>query len=168
MKKYAIILILLISVLSINAQQKSSFQETTALTKEVATRYFNHYMNLEWDKIESLMHKDITFDDPTAELAIGWQKVKNKDNVLKHFRINYAAITKMTPNLQRSFFSGNNAVFEMNLVFSFRSGKDQITTIKMPLVTILTLKDGKVITHKDFGDYTEYLKQIQPPKKKNE
>lgn len=153
-------MILLLSF-SVNAQQKDSFQTNTAVTKDLASKYFDLYMGLDWDKLESLMHAEISFDDPTAELAIGWQKVAGKENVIKHFKTNYGAITKMTPNLRRSFFSGDVAVFEMDFEFSFKNTKNEIVTIKMPLITILKIKDGKIIEHKDYGDYNEYLKQYR-------
>ncbi len=167
MKKYGIIVLILLAAIATNAQQKDSFERNTEITKNVAGKYFNYYMALDWEKIEPLMHDEIEFDDPTAELAIGWQKKPGKANVMKHFREDYASIVNMTPNLTRSFFSGDVAVFEMNLEFSFNGRNDKVITIKMPLVTTLKLKDGKVIEHKDLGDYREYLKQLAEARKSN-
>lgn len=160
-------MILLLAATAASAQQKDKFEKNTEVTKEVAGKYFGYYMALDWNKIEPLMHDEITFDDPTAELAIGWQNKPGKANLMKHFREGYAAIIKMTPNLTRSFFSGDVAVFEMNLEFSFKGGNDKVFTIRMPLVTILRVKDGKIIEHRDYGDYREYLKQLAEVRKNN-
>ena len=64
----------------------------------------------------------------------------------------------MRPEFTRKFFSGIQAVYEMDLDFNFNVEEGTIN-IKMPLVTILTVKDNKVIEHRDYGDYNVYLKQ---------
>ncbi|HRH43643.1 MAG TPA: nuclear transport factor 2 family protein [Pyrinomonadaceae bacterium] len=161
MKKYAIILILLLTAFAANAQQKNPFQEKTEVAQVIATQYFNHYMAIDWDKLGALMHDDITFDDVTAELLFGEKKPVGKENVLKNFRDTFVAITNMTPKLTRTFFSGSIGVFEMDLSFSFKNRQNGITTITMPLVVVITVKDGKVISHRDYGDYREYLKQLR-------
>lgn len=161
MKKYLILLIFVATTIAVNAQQKSPFPERTLLTEDVATKYFNHYMAIDWDKLSLLMHDDISFEDPTAELLFGEKKPVGKTNVLKNFRDTFIAITNMTPKLTRTFFSGDNGVFEMDLSFSFKDRQNNTVTIQMPLVAVITVKDGKVIAHRDYGDYREYIKQLR-------
>jgi ketosteroid isomerase-like protein len=118
-------------------------------------------MAIDWDKLGTLMHDEITFDDLTAELLFGEKKPVGKENVLKNFRETFVSITNMTPKLTRTFFSGDVGVFEMDLSFSFRNQQKGITKITMPLVVVITIKDGKVIEHRDYGDYREYIKQLK-------
>lgn len=151
---------------AINAQQKNPFSERTALTEEIATKYFNNYMAIDWSNLADLMHNDISFEDPTAEILFGFKKPIGKENVLKNFRDTFVGITNMTPKLIRTFFSGDNGVFEMDLSFSFKNRQNGITTISMPLVVVISVKDGKVIEHRDYGDYREYLKQLKAAQEK--
>ncbi|MCB1025155.1 MAG: nuclear transport factor 2 family protein [Acidobacteria bacterium] len=161
MKKYALILILLLTAAAASAQQKNTFVENTEITQDVATKYFNNYMAIDWDALGSLMHDEISFDDATADLLFGEKKPVGKANVLKNFRDTFVAITNMTPKLSRTFFSGDVGVFEMDLSFSFKNRQNGLTTIEMPLVVVITVKDGKVIEHRDYGDYREYIKQLR-------
>ncbi|MGH9946287.1 MAG: nuclear transport factor 2 family protein [Pyrinomonadaceae bacterium] len=165
MKKYAILLILF-AAFAANAQQ-NKFAETTAATKGIATKYFDLYMAMDWDKMEPLMHADITFEDPTAHGMFGDKRPVGKADVLKNFREGYASLTGMKAKLSRTFFSSNAAAFELDLIFGFRNRQNGITTITMPLVVTLLIKDGKVIEHRDFGDYTEYVRQVKASQEKS-
>lgn len=161
MKKYAIILFVLLGALAANAQQKNPFPERTAATESLATKYFNTYMAMDWNKLGQFMHDEITFADPTASLLFGEKNPAGKESVLKNFRDGYASLTNMTPKLTRTFFSGDTGVFELDLAFSFKTRKDTVETVTMPLVVVITVKDGKVIMHRDYGDYRAYLDQIR-------
>ncbi len=165
MKKYVLLFILFAAIAG-NAQEKDTFAETTAATKTVASKYFELYMGMDWDKLALLMHNDITFEDPTANILFGEKRPVGKENVLKNFREGYASLTSMKADISRSFFSGEIGIFELDLTFGFRNRYKTITTVKMPLVVTIAVKDGKVIQHRDFGDYTEYVKQIKAAQKK--
>lgn len=166
MKKYIIILTILFTHLAIDAQQKITFKDATDVTQDIATKYFNAYMAIDWNKLDALAHDEITFEDPTAELLFGEKKPAGKQAVMKNFRDTYASITNMTPKLTRTFFSGNSGIFEMDLSFSFKNRQNGITTITMPLVVVITVKNGKVIAHRDYGDYREYVKQMKAAQEK--
>lgn len=156
----AIIVLMIAAAVSIAQQPQNRFRETTAATEEVATQYFNSYMALDWDKLEPLMHADITFEDPTGTLLFGENRPAGKANVIGGFRTGLVALTHMTPKIKRRFFSGSAAVFEMDLTFGFRNRQKQEVNIIMPLVIVLKVKDGKVIEHRDYGAYREYVKQF--------
>lgn len=162
MTKYVIILIL-IATITVGAQnpQKNEFIDATARTREIATRYFDLYMAMDWDKLETMLHADGSFQDPTAALLFSGEKESGKAAMMKKFREGYASLTSMKADLSRTFFSSSVGVFELDLTFGFRNRQNGITTITMPLVVVITVKDGKVIEHRDYGDYTEYLKQLR-------
>ncbi len=162
MKKYAFIFIFtLIAVGAVDAQPPKEFLDTTAKTKEVATKYFDLYMAMDWDRLETMLHLDSSFQDPTAALIFSGEKESGKAAMMKKFREGYASLTSMKAKLSRTFFSSSVGVFELDLTFGFRNRQKGITTITMPLVVVITVRDGKVIEHRDFGDYTEYLKQLK-------
>ena len=166
MKKYVLVAILLLANLAASSQQNNPFKDATDVTQDISTKYFNSYMAIDWDRLGALAHNEISFEDPTAELLFGVKKPAGKDSVMKNFRDTFASITNMTPKLTRTFFSGNSGVFEMDLSFSFKNRQNGITTITMPLVVVITVKDGKVISHRDYGDYREYLKQLKAAQEK--
>lgn len=166
MKTFTLILALLLTALAIDAQEKTPFRDKTDVAQSVATKYFNSYMAMDWERLEALAHDDISFDDPTAELLFGEKRPVGKAAVMKNFRDTYASLTRMSPKLTRSFFSGNFGVFEMDLTFGFKNRQNGETLIVMPLVVVITVKDGKVVAHRDYGDYREYLKQLKAAEEK--
>ena len=94
-------------------------------------------------------------------ILFGDKKPKGKESVIKNFREGYASLTSMKAKLSRSFFSGDTGIFELDLTFGFRNRQNGITTITMPLVVVIAVKDSKVLMHRDYGDYTEYVKQLK-------
>jgi len=161
MNKYTLVLILLITTFALNAQEKTPFKDATDVTQDVATRYFNTYMAMDWDKLEPMLHVDSTFEDPTAHLLFGLKRPAGKEAVIKNFREGYASLTSMKAKLSRTFFSGDTGIFELDLTFGFRNRQNGITTITMPLVVMIAVKDGKIIMHRDYGDYREYVRQLK-------
>lgn len=142
--------------------QRPSFRDSTAMTKTIASQYFEGYMAMKFDEMAKLMHDHISFDDPTSRYAVGWDKVEGKEQVLNFFRKNYSSIIEFKPTLQRSYFSSNDAVFQMDLTFKFTmEGKKDPLTITMPLTTVITVKGNKVIAHRDLGDYVVYMQQLR-------
>lgn len=161
MKIVPAFIVLMIAAAVVMAQPpQNRFKETTTATEEVATRYFYAYMALDWNKLEPLMHADITFEDPTGTLLFGENRPAGKSDVIGGFRTGLAALTHMTPKIRRKFFSGTAGVFEMDLTFGFRNRQNQEVNITMPLVVVLKVKDGKVIEHRDYGGYRDYVKQV--------
>ncbi|HNU07682.1 MAG TPA: nuclear transport factor 2 family protein [Pyrinomonadaceae bacterium] len=153
MRRFALILMFLAAAVAVSAQRQQDFETTTAATEVTAKKYFDSYMKLDWNGVEGLLASDATFEDAAAEIPYGWKKQTGKDNVMKHFRKEYAALTGMNANNLHSYFSGEVAVFEMELEYRVKNAKSEIVTATMPLVTILTVRSGLVIDHKDFGDY---------------
>lgn len=142
--------------------QRPSFRDSTAMTKTISSQYFEGYMAMKFDEMAKLMHNNISFDDPTSRYAVGWDKVEGKENVLNFFKTNYSSILEFKPVIQRSYFSSNDAVFQMDLTFKFTmEGKKDPLTITMPLTTVITVRGNKVITHRDLGDYVQYMQQLR-------
>jgi ketosteroid isomerase-like protein len=164
--KNATFIVTLFFVITMNAQELS-FSEATANTKEITTRYFNDYMNLDFEAMKKQANDDISFNDTTANLIFGVELVEGKIQVFENFNKTYAAILEMKPKFIRTLFSSNVGVFEIELTYQFKADSDKIITIKkMPLIVVLTVKDGKINEHRDYGDYNHFLQQYTKQTKK--
>lgn len=143
----------------IYAQKSTLFKQTTTLSKEIATKYFNAYMKLEFDTMKPLMHDSISFQDPTARFLFSGKKIEGKSNVYENFKKAYGSIIEMKQETIRTIFSSNTGIFEINLVWILKNGPDKTITIKMPLIVVLTIEKEKVIKHRDYGDYNYFIEQ---------
>ncbi len=161
-----IVAIMLLMSTSINAQKKESFSESTATTKKITSKYFLDYFKLDFNTMKDAMHDDISFHDPTAELIMGTKLVEGKANVFESFKKSYAAIIEMRQEPIRTIFSSNTGIFEIIIKWKFKAGPEKIIAIEMPLIVVLTIKEGKVIEHRDYGDYNYFLKQYKNQMKK--
>lgn len=141
------------------AQENTVFKENTAITREISTKYFDAYIKLDFESMKEIMHDSISFQDPTAKLIFEGEKVNGKSNVYENFKKSYATILEMKTDTTRTIFSSNTAVFELILTWKFKSAKDREIEINMPLVVVLTVKEGKVIEHRDYGDYNYFVEQ---------
>ncbi len=160
MKHLINLFLILTFSITIHAQQKVSFADSTKQCEKVATEYFKQYFELKFDKMANLMHDSISFADPTAELVFGGKKIEGKENVLKNFKTAYASITEINPEISRKIFSGNIAIIESIIQWKFINKQTNKTfEIEMPLIVILTIKNGKVVKHRDYGDYNYFIKQ---------
>jgi ketosteroid isomerase-like protein len=148
-------------VLSAQTPRSTAFDDTTERTRTVAERYMQYYLTMDVQAMGALMHDAITFEDPTARLIFGSQKHEGKDSVLAAMKQAVNSITGMTPDHIRQFASGNTLVSELTLRWSFRSRSGKPVSITTPLVIVLMVQDGKVIWHRDYGDYTTFRRQYE-------
>ena len=159
-QKYTTLLVLLFIVTIASAQEKPSFKDITANTKKVATSYFNNYINLDFKAMSNQANEAISFNDTTAKLIFGIELVEGKKAVFENFKVTYASIVEMKSEVIRTMFSSNVGIFETQLTYTFKvSAEKTITISKMPLIVILTVKEDKVIKHRDYADYNHFLEQ---------
>lgn len=162
LKKISILVMTLCFTITMNAQKKVSFSEVTANTKKITTKYFNDYINLDFDAMKQQASDDISFDDATAKLIFGIELIKGKTKVFENFEKTYAGILEMKANIKRTIFSSNVGIFEIELAYKFKTRKNKIITIsKMPLIVTLTVKDDNIIEHRDYADYNVFLEQYK-------
>lgn len=160
--KKIILFALVLGFISTNSQAQQKFNESTANTKKIATKYFNTYLDLDFESLRKMMHQNISFEDPTAKHIFGGVKQEGIENVYKNFKNAYASIIEMKQKNLQAFFSSETGVFKFTITWSYRSNQlNKVITVSMPLVIVLTVNDNKVVKHVDYGDYTEYLKQIK-------
>lgn len=139
------------------AQERPSFDETSAATETVSQAYFDAYIARDWDTLEPLLADTGTFRDVTAELVFGGAGTQGKPAMMTLFREGYAAITQMEFRPLRTFHSGNYSIFEGELDWTLQLSEDREVTSVMPILTILRVEDGLVVSHQDFADYAPFL-----------
>ena len=159
-----ILVVILFLSTTIYAQEKVSFSETTSITKKITVKYFSNYFKLDFDAMKDNMHDDISFHDPTAELIMGTRLVEGKTNVYESFKKNYATIIEMKQEPIRTIFSSTTGIFEVIIKYKFKDGPEKIVAIEMPLIVVLTVKDGKVVEHRDYADYNYFIEQYNTQK----
>jgi len=160
----AITIILLIQLMTTlaMAQDKPSFADLSKATEELASQYVNLYYDLKFDEMEPLMHAEISFEDPTANIIFGSERVSGKAKVMENFHSAFAGISSMELEKIRSFASGKVAIFEMMITWTFETrGGKEVTIRDMPLIQVITIADGLVISHRDYGDYQIFAAQFR-------
>lgn len=148
---------ILLTVLYLQAQTQT-FAELREETKKHTTAYLNDYLALNFDANAKRMHEDISFHDPTTRLVFAGEKHSGKAAVMQFFKTNYASIVEMKSENMKPVFSADYGIFAFTLKWKLRSG-GKIIAIAMPLVVQLKVKDGKIIEHRDFADYSFFNKQ---------
>lgn len=144
------------------APEEQVYLASGEVTRRVAETYFDAYIRRDWTAIEGLISEDGGFSDPTSEQIFGTKPHRGKEETIKAFRNGYAGITAMSANITRTVFSSSYALFEGTLDWTLKlqSGKT-IDTKEMPIVVILTIKDGKVVDHKDYADYRSFIEAFR-------
>ncbi len=61
-------------------------------TKQIGEAYFNAYVNLDWDKVETLLATQSNFSDPTARLVFGNINISGKAAIVEYFRTAYKGL----------------------------------------------------------------------------
>jgi len=135
----------------------------SATTERVASAYVDAYFRMDFDTMEQLSGPETSFDDPTADTLFGGAPVPGRAAVFGHLRTTFAGITQISFLPSRRYFSGEHGVFEGEVTWGFRPspGASEKITSGMPLIVIVQVKDGLVVSHRDYGDYRVFLAQAR-------
>lgn len=139
------------------AASAQDYSATSAVTRDVASDYLQAYIARDWDRLETLLGDEASFEDPTAKLVFGGGIRQGKPAMMTMFREGYSSITDMRFDEQLRFAAGNIAVFEGVLTWTALHQGGVPVTAEMPFVVILEVEDGKVVSHRDHADYAPYL-----------
>lgn len=139
------------------AQERPSFDETSAATQTVGQAYFDAYISRDWDRLEPLLADAASFQDETAELVFGGALADGKPAMMTLFRDGYDGITQMTLRPLRTFHSGQYSIFEGELDWTIQLDENRAVSSVMPFITILRVEDGLVVSHRDYADYAPFL-----------
>ena len=111
--------------------------------------------------LEPLLADEASFDDGTAYYLFGNQRTEGKAAMMHKFRTEYVGILKLEFEPSRTFHSGNIAIYEGNLDWAVSLQSGEIIDTVMPIVTILQVEDGKIVSHRDFGDYGAFVAEVE-------
>ena len=150
----------------------------TNSTKEIALRYMEAYGAWDFDTMKTFYADTVSFEDPTGTEAFkqtfSFQGKENVytffKNVFKNrFQNNKPPYVHFT--IEKSFFTETyaviNSTFECIIPTSwFDKNSNESILIAIPFVTVLTIKDGLITKHIDYGNYTKYHEQIKAQMKK--
>ncbi|MEQ8924682.1 MAG: nuclear transport factor 2 family protein [Fulvivirga sp.] len=138
---------------------------------KIAEEYIQAYSNKDPEAMAALYAEDIEFKDLTAKDAFnsssfeleGKEKLKALwKGILVDSKPSYLNV-----EIDGAYFSGSyvmlNTTFSMVLPVSWTNGKDDVF-VRIPIKTILQIKDGKILRHWDFADYDSYNEQIRVQK----
>ena len=148
--------------------EQPSYSEVGAATAPVADAYFAAYTGRDWDRLETLIAEDADFRDPTATLVFGGIVSEGSAAMMERFRNGYSSITHMSFATSRRMISGNVAIYEGALDWGINLGGGTVVDSVTPMVIVLTVKDGKVVHHRDYVDYAPFLEAIRAARSKAE
>lgn len=138
-----------------------------AANVEIARKFFKAYSDWDIPLMTSFYSENIEFKDLTAKEAFKGGMYEHNGNakvaafwsgIFGADRPEYVNV-----NVERAFASGNFVIahtrFSLVLPASWTGGKKGVL-VNIPVKTLLELKEGKIVRHYDFADYTAYNRQI--------
>ncbi len=124
----------------------------------VAERYLNAYAAFDTNKMAPLLSDDMVFIDPTKPPAQNDGQVfthVGKEAVLAALG-GYADLYKefwLDYKIDRQYESNNVVVFIGDITFNILTEDSESLSGTAPIVTVVTVRDGKVSRHLDLYDY---------------
>lgn len=153
----ALLLALLAFAVPASAATENRYTAETAATAPIADAYAAAYVALDWDRLEPLLADDASFLDPTATLVFGSVGTQGKVAVMKNFRSAYASLRKMSLTKRQVIHSGHFALYIGDLTWTVDMGDGRDVSSVTPIVIVIEVKDGKVVSHRDYVDYAPFL-----------
>ncbi len=146
--------------------EEQVYVATSQTTQSVAEPYFLAYIARDWSTLESLMHPDARWHDPTAEQLFSQAPTQGRAHTLKHLRRAFAGIVDMKAHIQQRMFSSHYAVYVVALDWTvlLQDGR-RMAIAATPLVVNLHIRDGKVLSHTDYADYHPFITTYQHHRK---
>lgn len=140
-----------------DAAPEPTYAEATAATAPVADAYFAAYIARDWDALEPLLADDGSFQDPTATRVFGSVAAEGRAAVMERFRKGYVGITHMQFATTRRMMSGDVAIYEGALDWGLALQGGAMVQSVTPMVIVLTVRNGKIASHRDYVDYAPFL-----------
>lgn len=127
-------------------------------TVRIAEDYLTAYSSFDMDAVAPFLSDDMVFYDPTSsnQNAEGGPFIFNgKEAVLKGLGDYASQFKSITVNydVERRYESEGVVVFVAMLTWNVLTTNDASLTGSAPMVTAVTVKDGKVVNHTDYYDY---------------
>ena len=132
-----------------------------AATAPVADAYFAAYTTRDWDALEPLLAENASFQDPTATHVFGGVLSEGRTAMMQRFRVGYEGITHMEFAIDSRLVSAETAIYEGALHWGLDLGDGSIVDSVTPMVIVLTVEDGRIVSHRDYVDYAPFIEAVR-------
>ena len=141
-------------------------QAETEETRRVAEAYGAAYQNEDWDALRELVDDEISFFDPTASIfgpPYGVERV-GPDEMLGELQPAFENIENLEFNTEFSFVAKNHSVEVGTASFEMPGSavNADVETVRLVhrFVKVVEVREGKVVFHRDYVDYSNFNEQI--------
>ena len=137
---------------------------------QVGRQYLDALYAFDFSTLETLLHPDAEFEDPTAVAFAGesWH-VEGRDAILDFFRESSAGVIDSGFRVVSEFTTGNFLV--LSLEYWTRVEGQALGVpgrrlrVEVAGVTVLRIEGGQVVHHIDHVDYDSLLRQVAEQRK---
>tara|TARA_R110000744_G_scaffold84678_4_gene165704 strand:+ start:6626 stop:7123 length:498 start_codon:yes stop_codon:yes gene_type:complete len=136
---------------------------TASNSRNIAEAYLAAYQRQDHDAMRALYAETARFIDPTS-LAIpqitppiDW---RGADAIIAG--ISSWGIAQLSYEIDRSYESSDAVIFDGRTVVSYQTGIGERRFV-YPIITIITVQDGKVVEHRDYTDFAGARELPAPP-----
>jgi ketosteroid isomerase-like protein len=155
MKKHTVAAALIASL----AWMPAAWAQEMSEAEQLARAYMEHYSAVDWDAMETYLAEDVVFSDPTAlgpDYGEDGAHYEGREAVmasLRTFSETYNPI-ELGCEWDTVFESNGRVVFmgHVNALYPART-EGQNFRWRAEQVTVVTVRDGKVIRHDDYANY---------------
>ncbi len=158
MKKLILAVGFTLALISTPTAAQTDAGAASANIVKFAEDYLAAYSTFDVEKMAPFLSDDMVFADPTStdQTADGGSFMfDGKDAVLKglgDYAAQYKSFT-VSYDIERQYESNGVVVFVAQLSYNLVTKDDKTFTGEAPIVTAITVKDGKVVKHLDLYDY---------------
>jgi len=144
------------SVIFLNAAHASESGSPEIV--KTASDYLAAYSTFDVEKMRPFFSDDAVFTDPTSRNQIpGFEEFTfvGKDAIIKglgEYAAGYESFS-VHYHVKRRFESAGNVVFVADLSYEGETKKGEQFSGGAPIVTVIKVKDGKIVRHTDYFDY---------------
>jgi len=156
----SLIFSIVLSPLQAAEQKVPDYSQLSAVTAATSQRYLQAYFAKDWNTLETLLADTASFADPTATQLFGAETKTGKTVIMQAFREHYAPISFQFTQ-DSSMFAIDHAIFVGKLSWTYQLPKQKLVVEKMPMVVVLQMVDGRVVSHRDYADYRPYFSAVE-------
>ncbi|WP_299224681.1 nuclear transport factor 2 family protein [uncultured Psychroserpens sp.] len=139
-----------------------SAQNQTEKVNSFSEAYLKAYFNMELEKSSEFMDDNMVWTDPTwSEIDPKNKPITGKQNILNHLKMVSDGISNMSYKIDHQFQAADIHIFEGILSYSWTNTQGKVFSFSIREVTILKVKNQKIIEHSDYADFKTWRKQYQ-------
>lgn len=158
-RKFFSSLRLLLLTFLVTSPLSSANEEKELDLVQVAKSYLSFYGKGEIEPLGSYLTANARFSDPSMD-------VTGKDKIIDSLKQVFSSISNMKFDVENSYVSGQtNYITQGKVYFDIKGAalglEKKLFHIKMPMIIVLDIKQGKIVEHIDYMDSKLFNLQIQ-------